>query len=191
MTPTSDNLANEVSPRVRGLFLKNLADFQTELARVHAGFVPGLAVWEHRKEVPVHIFRSMRRVQDLRGRGRELGVSFAEMHLSQGVAGRELLDKLAAAPNTADVFQTAMIDVPSAMVVAIDGYLKRNDNIYDLPSIPLLEADREELKALRQWAEAALPVLAANRSTIDPLLLPLNSEFWLLSTYPLMPNPKA
>lgn len=166
MTPTSDTIANEVSPRVRGLFLKNLADFQTELARVHAGFVPGLAVWEHRKEVPVHIFRSMRRVQDLRGRGRELGVSFAEMHLSQGVAGRELLDKLAAAPNTADVFQTAMIDVPAAMVVAIDGYLKRNDNIYDLPSIPLLEADREELKALRQWAEAALPVLAAKTGEV-------------------------
>lgn len=158
MTP--DTLAKEVSPRVRGLFLKNLADFQTELARIHAGFVPGLAVWEHRKEAPVFIFRSMRRVQDLRGRGRELGVSFAEMHLSQGVAGRELLDKLAGAPNTADVFQTAMIDVPSALVAAIDEYLKRNDNIYDLPSIPLLESDREELKAMRQWAEAALPVLA-------------------------------
>lgn len=155
-----DALAKEVSPRTRGLFLKNLADFQTELARVHAGFIPGLAVWEHRKEVPLFVFRSMRRVQDLRGRGRELGLSFADMHLSNAVAGRELLDQLAAAPNTADMLQASMIAVPAALVAAIDGYLKRNDNVYDLPSAPLLEADREDLKALSQWAEAALALVA-------------------------------
>ena len=156
----SDTLAKDVSPRTRGLFLKNLADFQTELARIHAGFIPGLAVWEHRKEVPLFVFRSLRRVQDLRGRGRELGVSFADMHLSNAVAGREILDQLAAAPNIADMLQASMITVPAALVAAIDGYLKGNDNVYDLPSVPLLEADREDLKALRQWAESALPVIA-------------------------------
>ncbi len=45
---SSSSLGNEVSPRVRGLFLKNLADFQTELARVHAGFVPALGEWVQR-----------------------------------------------------------------------------------------------------------------------------------------------
>src|SRR5687767_11223554 len=81
-------LEKEVSPRARGLFLKNLGDFQTELARIHAGFVPAVANWQHRKELPALIFRSLRRVQDLRVRGRELGVSFQEMHLSRQVAGR-------------------------------------------------------------------------------------------------------
>jgi hypothetical protein len=33
-------------PRERGLALRNLADFQTELARVAAGFVPSLEEWE-------------------------------------------------------------------------------------------------------------------------------------------------
>ena len=155
---SNDPLAHEVSPRTRGLFLKNLADFQTELARIHAGFIPGLPVWEHRKEVPLFVFRSLRRVQDLRGRGRELGVSFAEMHLSGAVAGRELLDRLAAAPTIADFLQAALDAVPAALVAAIDDYLKRNDNVYDLPSVPLLEADRDDLKAVRQWAAAALLV---------------------------------
>ena len=154
------SLAKDVSPRTRGLFIKNLADFQTELARIQAGFIPALEIWEQRKEVPLLVFRSFRRVQDLRTRGRELGVSFAEMHLSESAPARDLLEALAAAPSIADFFQAGMITVPAVLISAIDDYLKRNDNIYDLPSVPLLEADREEFKALRQWAETALPVLA-------------------------------
>src|SRR5262249_29314759 len=96
-------LAQVVSPRVRGLFLKNLADFQTELARVLAGFVPSIPIWQHRKELPAIVFRSMRRVQDLRQRGRELGVSFEEMHFSRNVAGCELIEKLCYAPTFADL----------------------------------------------------------------------------------------
>jgi hypothetical protein len=98
-------LAKDVSPRTRGAFLKNLADFQTELARIHAGFIPAFEVWEQRKEVPLLVFRSFRRVQDLRLRGRELGVSFAEMHFSEAVPARDLLEALAAAPTVADLFR--------------------------------------------------------------------------------------
>ncbi|MES2696996.1 MAG: DUF455 family protein [Verrucomicrobiota bacterium] len=153
-------LAKDVSPRTRGLFLKNLADFQTELARIHAGFLPALEVWEQRKELPMLIFRSFRRVQDLRIRGRELGVSFADMHHSEAAPARELLEALAAAPTVADLFQAGMIEVPAVLIAAIDDYLKRNDNVYDLPSVPLLEADRDDFKSLRQWAEAAFAVMA-------------------------------
>ena len=154
------DLAKEVSPRIRGLFLKNLSDFQTELARIQAGFVPSLAVWAQRKELPGLIFRSMRRIQDLRIRGRELGVSFAEMHLSNAVAGRNLLEVLCAAPSAASFIQTALIAAPKILVEAIHDYLKRNDPLYDLPSVALLEADRDELLAQIQWGEAALVVLA-------------------------------
>lgn len=159
MTADPALLAQEVSPRTRGLFLKNLADFQTELARVHAGFLPAFSVWSLRKEVPMLVFRTMRRVQDLRLRGRELGVSFAEMHHSESVAARPLLRELCAAPSIADLLQTAMIDVPEVLGAAIDAYLQRNDSIYDLPSVPLLEASRDELKAQAVWARAALEKL--------------------------------
>jgi hypothetical protein len=152
-------LADEVSPRTRGLFVKNLADFQTELARVQAGFIPAFAVWSLRRELPMHVFRTMRRVQDLRRRGRELGVSFADMHLSEAVAARPLLRELCAAASTADLLQTAMIDVPRLLVAAIDAYLRRNDSIYDLPSLPLLEASRDELRTQAAWAGAALVTL--------------------------------
>lgn len=152
-------LAQEVSPRIRGLFLKNLGDFQTELARIHAGFAPSLTVWRQRKDFPALIFRSIRRVQDLRIRGRELGVSFQEMHLSANVVGRPLLDALCAAPDTASFYAAAVIAVPRVLSAAIDAYLKDNDSIYDLPSIALLEGDRDELTSQLKWAEAALAEL--------------------------------
>src|SRR5687767_9006373 len=40
LSPRNESLAAEVNPRIRGLFIKNLAEFQTELARIHrqAGF---------------------------------------------------------------------------------------------------------------------------------------------------------
>jgi hypothetical protein len=157
---TASSLAMDVSPRVRGLFLKNLADFQTELARVHAGFVPVVADWRQRKEFPALVFRSLRRVQDLRQRGRELGVSFQDMHLSGSVAGRAYLDELCRAPSVADLMQAGIVITHRLLVAAIDDYLKRNDTIYDLPSVALLQADRDELQAQIAWAEASLRELA-------------------------------
>ena len=133
-----DSLAADISPRVRGLLIKNLGDFQTELARVHAGFVPALRNWEQRKELPALIFRSLRRVQDLRHRGRELGLSFQEMHLSRHVAGRALLDELCRAPSVPDFLEAGIVRTHRLLIEAIDAYLKRNDTIYDQPLNPFV-----------------------------------------------------
>lgn len=157
---SSRGLAHEVNPRIRGLFLKNLGDFQTELARTQAGFVPSFVIWEQRKELPALIFRSLRRVQDIRQRGRELGVSFEEMHFSSTVAGRELLGALCHAANPADLLKAGIVVTNQTLIAAIEEYLKNNEGIYDLPSVPLLEADRDELKAQVEWARQALDELA-------------------------------
>jgi len=156
VSSAAGSLAAEVNPRVRGLFLKNLADFQTELARVQAGFVPALTTWSQRKEMPALVFRSLRRVQDLRLRGRELGLSFQEMHVSGSVAGRELLVELCRAPSVADFLQTGIVVTHRLLIASIEDYLKRNDTIYDQPSVALLQADRDELQWQIAWAEAAL-----------------------------------
>jgi hypothetical protein len=166
MPSTALSLTQEISPRTRGLFLKNLGDFQTELARTLAGFLPSLVVWQQRKELPHLTFRLLRRVQDLRQRGRELGVSFGEMHFSGAVAARALLDKLCHAPSTADLFQAGMLVIHTASIKAIDNYLKRNDDIYDLPSVASLEADRDELKAQIAWAQNALRQLADEQDSV-------------------------
>lgn len=171
---TTEDLARDVNPRHRGAFLKNLADFQTELGRVQAGFVPALEVWRHRKELPEYVFRSMRRVQDLRARGRELGLSFAEMHVAGAVVGRDVLDRLCAAPSSAAFVRAGLIELPRLLARAIDLYLGDNDTIYDLPSRALLEANREELGRVVAWGEAAqrdLAPAAADQAFVDDLAI--------------------
>lgn len=181
MKTDSPSLSHEVSPRIRGLFLKNLGDFQTELARVAAGFVPALVVWRQRKEFPALIFRTFRRVQDLRQRQRELGVSFEEMHFSANVAGRALMEQLCHAANPADFFAGTIL-IHETLVAAIEEYLKDNEGVYDLPSVPLLEADRDELKSQIAWMETALRemadvgVQASACSAKDKLKLELQPE---------------
>ncbi|WP_221031959.1 hypothetical protein [Actomonas aquatica] len=154
MSRPTDPLAREVNPRVRGLFIKNLADFQTELARLQAGFLPGITDWQLRQTLPGIIFRQFRRVQDLRQRGRELGLSWPAKHVASWSAGRTLLDRLCHAPDHDAFVRTALQAVPSALAAAIDGYLRENATIYDQPSQPLLETDRDELRALAEQASA-------------------------------------
>jgi len=161
MANDTTTLAQDVNPRIRGLFLKNLADFQTELARIHAGYVPLLDDWPQRKELPGLVFRSMRRVQDLRIRGRELGLSFQEMHHSVGVAGRPLLEALCTAETPVDVLQGTIMAAHEILLTAIDDYLGRNDPLYDQPTVPLLAADRDELAGQIAWAKAGLATMGA------------------------------
>lgn len=156
----STELLQAVNPRVRGRFIVNLGGFQTELARIVAGFVPAFVIWRQRKELPELVFRSLRRVQELRERGRELGVSFEEMHYSTNVPRRALLDQLCQVESPADLLQTGMIEIHNALINAIDDYLRRNDGVYDLPSVALLEADRDELRRQMNWAQTALDEMA-------------------------------
>jgi hypothetical protein len=78
------------------------------------------------------------------------------MHLSGNVAGRSFLDELCRAPSAADLLQAGIVVTHRLLISAIDAYLKRNDTIYDQPSVALLEADRDELRAQIKWAETAL-----------------------------------
>ena len=159
--PSNSTLLRTVTPRVCGRFIVNLGGFQTEFARVVAGFVPAFTIWRQRKELPELVFRSLRRVEDLRERGRELGVSFEEMHYSMNIPGRALLDRLCHAESPADLLQAGMNEIHRTLIDAIDDYLQRNEGVYDLPSVALLEADRDELKKQSAWAQTALDEMAA------------------------------
>jgi hypothetical protein len=146
-------------PRERGHLLKNLADFQTELARVAAGFVPGMEDWTVRNEMPRQIFSDFRMVQDLRGRQRELGVAPGEPHLSRAVPATDLLALLCTAPTSADALEAIYGRTKERLATWVADYLREARGVYDLPSVPLLEASLELLREQRAWAAAARPRL--------------------------------
>jgi len=154
-TQSNGSTALGSMPRERGYMLKNLADFQTELARIAAGFVPGMPEWGIRIEIPLHIFSDFRMVQDLRVRHKELGVSPGEVHLSQAVPGRELLELLCEAPSAADAVEAIYGRTKRSLAVSIDACLQATRGAYDLPSVPLLEANLELLHKQAAWGEQA------------------------------------
>lgn len=146
-------------PRERGLALRNLADFQTELARVAAGFVPSLEDWDLRCGLPLHVFADFRMVQDLRVRQRELGVIPTEIHLSASAPARSLLECLCEAPSSADALEAVYLQVKPQLLKWIEAFLHATRSVYDLPSAPLLEANRDLLRAQITWAGEARPRL--------------------------------
>lgn len=151
-------------PRERGLVLRNLADFQTELARVAAGFIPGMEEWEVRSSMPLHVFSDFRMVQDLRGRQRELGVAPGEIHLSGAAPARCLIELLAAAPGSADALEAIYGRVKVRLAEWLQGGIEAARGVYDLPTLPLLEANLELLRRQAAWADAARPSLGSTNA---------------------------
>ncbi len=151
-TPTPAE-SRDVSPKGRGQFLKAAADFQTELFRVTAGFLPALPRWELRRAVSETVFRDARRVQDLRARCRELTGSGGVKHHSQGVAGRVLIETLCAAPDANAAFRSIFSVVKPALRAHLAGCLRDDLRVFDAPSILSVEGNLTELERQIAWAE--------------------------------------
>lgn len=143
---------NPHSPKKRGEFLRAIGDFQTELFRVMAGFLPAVPRWELRREISGLVFRDARRVQDLRGRCRELGAPPALTHLSGGACGRGLIETVCAAPDAGATFRAIFAVVKPCLRELLDEYLRDDLRTFDAPSIPLIKSGIEELERQAAWA---------------------------------------
>jgi len=142
-----------LSPKSRGVFLKAAADFQTELFRVMAGFLPAVPRWELRREVSGLVFRDARRVQDLRTRCRELGGGMTAKHLGRAVAGADAVEAICDAPDANAAFRAIFGIVKPALRTALKAYLQDDLRVFDAPSIPVVEANLEELDRQIAWAD--------------------------------------
>lgn len=148
----STESVRSASPKQRGQFLRAAADFQTELFRVMAGFLPGMANWELRREVSRLVFRDARRVQDLRHRCKELGGGASGTHLSRGVAGNELIEALCGTADSATAYRLIFGVVKPALKQAMGDYLRDDLQVFDAPSIPVVEENINELEKQLSWA---------------------------------------
>jgi hypothetical protein len=143
----------ELSPKQRGNMLRALAEFQTELFRVEAGFLPGLRRWELKREMAELIFRDARRVQELRVRCRELGGTFLPKHTSQAAAGRKLIEALCHAKDAEAAFSATFALIKPRLRRVIHSCLHVDLRVYDAPSIPVLQDNLAELDRQLTWAQ--------------------------------------
>lgn len=172
------------APRARGLILRSLGDFQTELFRAVAGWIPLVPRWELRRELSGLVFRDARRVQDLRQRCRELNAPAASRHKSSAVAGVELIEKLCQADDASPAFRAIFGVVKPRIAHWLRRHLQDELQVFDAPSIPVVEANLEELDRQITWAaqqpEICAPVdptwLAEIESLLDKLPITLGEE---------------
>ena len=107
----------------------------------------------------MHVFSDFRIVQDLRVRHRELGVACSEVHLSRAVPCAELLELLAEAPASADALEAIYGRTKPRLAAWLEECADATRDIYDLPSLPLIEANRELLRKQAAWVAATAPAL--------------------------------
>lgn len=143
---------NLSAPRDRGLFLRNLADFQTELFRVVAGFIPAVGRWKVRRELTGVVFRDARRVQDLRQRCKELGSNFAGTHASAAVPAAPLLTRVCQAPDPDSALYAVFTIIKPCLHELLKSYLQEELRIFDAPSTPVVEESMAELERQMAWA---------------------------------------
>lgn len=145
--PEPENL----SPKQRGSLMRAVADFQTELFRVEAGFIPAIKRWSTKREMAELVFREARRVQDLRTRCRELGVNFPARHASESVAGRGLIEVLCHAADAEAALYAVFTIVKPKLREILSEYLEADLRVFDAPSLPVVEAYLAEIDRQLAW----------------------------------------
>lgn len=152
-TPDSPKANRDLlSPRHRGDFLRAVADFETELFRVEAGFLPAIRRWELKRSLAGFIFRDARKVQDLRTRCRELGSGLSPIHVAGATRGHDLVQCLCQAPDAEQAFQALFSIVKPALCDILQLSVRDDLRVFDAPSVPVLEENILELKNQLQWA---------------------------------------
>lgn len=144
---------NPMSPKQRGDFLRAIADFETELFRAEAGFLPSIKRWELKHEMAELIFRDARRVQDLRARCRELGANFSGYHASKAVRGTAIIEALCQAPDGESAFHTIFSIIKPALRALLRESLHSDLTVFDAPSIPSVKDNLDELDRQLLWAK--------------------------------------
>jgi len=141
-----------LSPRSRGDFFRSIADFSTELFRAEAGFIPAIKKWELKHKMAESIFRDARKVQDLRSRSRELGMSLPQYHSSRSVRGADLIELLCHAQSGEDAFHAIFHLIKPALREIFKESLSDELIIFDAPSIALIKENLKELDSQLSWA---------------------------------------
>ncbi len=150
-SPARRETEHNLSPKQRGSLMRALADFQTELFRVEAGFIPAIKDWGTKREMAELVFREARRVQDLRTRCRELGVNFPARHASEVVAGRGLIEVLCHAGDAEAALHAIFTIVKPRLREILADYLEADLRVFDAPSLPVVEADLAEIDRQLAW----------------------------------------
>lgn len=135
--------------------LKILQAAETWSARLLGGWMPGIANWEAKHQVGLHLWQDLEISRDLRTRLWELRVPKPD-RFGQKDELECVIRRIASAQHDVEAIAGIYLGLKRAICEAYRSYLQSAHSTWDAPSVPLLERACAQHESQIEWAEAYL-----------------------------------
>lgn len=151
------------SAKVLSARLKILQAAETWSARLLGGWMPGIANWEAKHQVGLHLWQDLEIARDLRTRLWELRVPKPD-RFDQKQELEEVMRQIASAQGDHEAIAGIYLGLKRSLSSAYRSYLESAHATWDAPSISILERACAQHETQIEWAEAYLATEASSDS---------------------------
>lgn len=156
MSPPRESVRTERSESVIAK-LKRLQALEVGSLRLLGGWLPGVARWEAKHEMGLHLWQDAQHSRELRTRLWELRVSNPDRGLDAVVP--RLIQGVARAQEDFEFLSGVYLALKPAMLEAYRALARRTHGVNDAPTIAILRRIISEKEAQIAWARESLPEL--------------------------------
>ena len=128
--------------------------FEIELARLLGGWLPGIETWEIKHRVGSHLWEDAQHSREIRTRLWELRKPNPDKRVQGEVF--PIFERLALAQYEYEFIAGMYLVVKQDLLVAYQQFIKNTFEVYDSPSIPMLQKIIADKKAQIGWAKELL-----------------------------------
>ncbi len=137
--------------------LKYFQAFEMQITRLIGGWLPGVARWEIKHELGLHLWQNTENSRDLRTRLWELRITNPDRGVEEQVI--QAITALSVAQHDYEVIAGLYLGVKKQLTLAYEQYLSSTYGVYDFPTIPILKRLISVNNEQIQWAERELTTL--------------------------------
>ena len=138
--------------------LKRLQAFEIQSARLLGGWLPGIARWETKHQLGLHLWQDASHSKELRTRLWELRISNPDRGLGADIA--HLVQGLAGAQEDYEFLAGVYLVFKTELVAMYTFIADQTNEVFDAPTISILRRLLPEKQAQLDWARREIPLLA-------------------------------
>jgi hypothetical protein len=135
--------------------LQLLQAAETWSARLLGGWMPGIANWEAKHRVGLHLWQDLQVARDLRIRLWELRIAKPD-RFEQRDELEQIVRRLACAQHDTEAIGGVYLGLKRTLCDAYRVYLDQTHTTWDAPTLPILERAQAQHESQIEWAEAYL-----------------------------------
>jgi hypothetical protein len=138
--------------------LRRLQAFELGCVRLLGGWLPGVAGWEVKHVLGVHLWEDAQHSRELRSRLWELRVPDPDRELGPEVG--TVVRCIGSAQHDYEFIAGLYLGLKTALAGAYEELIRTTHAVYDAPTVPVLRRLAAEKRAQLQWAAAAVESLS-------------------------------